>query len=67
MLNLYGDQPEDVSRVRWWVVCFSSGDSDVKDKPHSGWLCTVDIPQNEEHLDQLMHAIWQISTKELRL
>ena len=22
----------DVSIVRWWVVCFNSGDSDMKDK-----------------------------------
>ena len=26
----------DVSTLRWWVVCFSSGDSEMKDKPHSG-------------------------------
>jgi len=25
--NVYGDQTVDVSTVRWWVVCFSSGDS----------------------------------------
>jgi len=25
----------DVSTVRWWVVHFSSGGSDVKEKPHS--------------------------------
>ena len=27
LLNIYGDQPVDVSTVRQWVVCFSSGDS----------------------------------------
>ena len=32
LLNIYGDQTVDVSTVRWWVVCFSSGDSDTKDK-----------------------------------
>ena len=27
LLNIYGDQPVDVSTVRWWVVYFSSDDS----------------------------------------
>jgi len=44
LLNIYGDQTVDVSTVRQWVVCFSSGDSDVKDKPHSGWPCTAVTP-----------------------
>jgi len=43
----------DVSTVRWWVVHFSSGDSDVKDKPCSEWPCTAVTPQKEEVLDQL--------------
>jgi len=34
---------------------FSSGDSNVKDKPRSGWPCTVVTLQNEEHHDQIMH------------
>ena len=38
-IHFYGDQPADVSTVRWWVVCFSSGDSDMKDKPHSRLPC----------------------------
>ena len=29
----------DVSTVRWWVVHFSSGGSNVKDKPSSEMLC----------------------------
>ena len=28
--NAYGDQTVDVSTVRWWVVHFSSGDSDIR-------------------------------------
>ena len=28
LLNIYGNQQVDVSAVRLWVVCFSSGDSD---------------------------------------
>ena len=28
LMNVYGDQPVDVRTVRWWVVCFSSGESD---------------------------------------
>ena len=27
LLNVYGDQTENVSTVKWWVVCFSSGNS----------------------------------------
>ena len=30
MLNAYGDQTVDFSTVRWWVVWFSSGDSNMK-------------------------------------
>ena len=30
LLNIYGDQSVDVSAVRWWVVRFSSGDSDSR-------------------------------------
>ena len=53
--NVYGDQTVDVSTVRWWVVCFSSGEnvtstcSDfnehsmqafvVKIHSYSWWLC----------------------------
>ena len=33
LLNIYGDQTVDVSTVRQWVVCFSSGDSDVEEEP----------------------------------
>ena len=29
LLNVSGDQTVDVSTVRRWLVCFSSGDSDV--------------------------------------
>jgi len=29
LLNVYGDQPGDVSRVGWWVVHFSCVDSNV--------------------------------------
>ena len=39
LLNIYGDQTLDVSIGRWWVVCFSNGDSDVKNKPHSTVSC----------------------------
>ena len=44
---------------------FSSGNSCVKDKPHSGWPCTAVKPRNEEHLDQLILANRQIATREL--
>jgi hypothetical protein len=41
LLNVYGAQTVDVSTVRRCVVSFSSGDSDVKDKPRSGRSCTA--------------------------
>ena len=37
LLNAYGDQPVDVSTVRQWVVHFSNGDSDMKDKLCFRW------------------------------
>ena len=64
-LNVYGDQTVDVSTVRRWVARFSSGNGDVKNKPCSGWPCTAVTPRNEEHLDQLIRANWQITTMEL--
>ena len=36
-----------VSTVRWWVVRFSSGDNNVKDKPCSGQSLTAITSQNE--------------------
>jgi hypothetical protein len=55
----------DVSTVRGWVALFSSGDSDMKAKPHSRQPCTAITPQNEEHLDQLNHANRRITAGEL--
>ena len=54
LLNVYGDQTVDISTVKRWVARFSSGDSDVKDKPRSGRPCTAVTPRNEERLDQLI-------------
>ena len=51
LVNVYGDQTVDVSTVRRWVARFSSGDSDVKDKPRSGRPCTAVTPRNGERLD----------------
>ena len=47
------------------MVHFSSSDSNVKDKSRSVKLCTAVIPQNEEHLVQLLHVTQQITTGEL--
>ena len=33
LLNIYVDPAVDVSTVRWWVVCFSSGDSNSGSPP----------------------------------
>jgi len=65
LLNVYGDQTVDVSTVRRWVARFSSGDSDVKDKPRSGRPCTAVTPRNEERLDQLIRVNRRITTREL--
>jgi len=65
LLNVSGDQTVDVNTVRWWVVCFSSGDRHVKDKPCSGWPWTAAAPQNEEHLDQLISTNVHITTRKL--
>ena len=65
LLNVYGDQTVDVSTVRRWVARFSSGDSDVKDKPRSGRPCTAVTPRNDERLDQLIRENRRITTREL--
>ena len=39
LLSIYGDQTVYLSTVRWWMVCFSSGNSHVKDEPHSRQPC----------------------------
>ena len=66
LLNVYGDQTVDVSTVRRWVGRFSSGDSDVKDKPRSGRPCTAVTPRNERRLEQLIRQNPWITTRELR-
>jgi len=65
LLNVHGHQTVDVSTVSWWVVCFSNGDSDVKDKPCSRQLCTAVTPWNEESINHLICANWQIATRAL--
>jgi len=54
----------EVITVRWRGVRFSRGDSNGKDKPWSGGPCTAVTGQNEEHLDQLNHLNWQITSRE---
>ena len=31
LLNVCGDQTADMSTVRWWMVCFGSGNNSMKD------------------------------------
>ena len=62
LLNGYGDQTLNVSIVGWWVVHFSGGDNDMKDKPCSGWQCTAVNSWNEECLNQLVCMNWRIIT-----
>lgn len=45
-----------VSTVRQWMMRFSSGDNNIKDKPHSRQSYTAVTPQDNESLDQLIHA-----------
>ena len=45
----------DVSTVRWWVVRFSSGNSNMNNEPCSWQPCAADTPWNEEHLHQLIY------------
>ena len=66
LLNVSGDETVNVSTVSRWVVWFSSGDGDMKDKPCSGCPCTSVTPQNEERLNQLMWLNLWIRTMELR-
>jgi histone-lysine N-methyltransferase SETMAR len=47
------------------VARFSSGDGEVKDKPHFGLPCTAVTPRNEERLNQLIRANRWITTREL--
>ena len=58
LLNVDGNQPVDVSTVRWLMVCFSRGGSNVKVKPCCGQRCTMVAPQNEECLSQLICTNW---------
>jgi len=64
LADVSGGQTVNVSTVRR-MVRFGCGDSNVKDKPRSGQLCTAVTLQNEEHLYQLIHANQQIMTREL--
>ena len=47
------------------MLCFSCVDSDVKDRSCSEWPCTAITSRNEEHLYQLIHANWEIMSREL--
>jgi len=49
LVNTGGEQTMSTARQR--VVHFSSGDSDIKDKPHSGWPCIALTSWNEEYLN----------------
>jgi hypothetical protein len=53
LLNVYGGKTVDVSTVRRWVVSFSSGDSDVRNRPLSARPCIAVSSRNEELLEQL--------------
>jgi hypothetical protein len=48
LLNVYGEQTLDVNTVKWWVVRFSSGNSDERDRPRSRWPFTGVSVRNEE-------------------
>ena len=48
-----------------WHMLFSSGGSDMKDKPCSRQPCTAVTPHNKDCLNQVIHTNWQIMTREL--
>ena len=50
-----------------WVVYFSTGDSDVKDKLQSGWQCATVAPWNEELLGLFIHTYWLFMIRELNI
>ena len=54
LLNADGDQRVDVSTVRYWTVCFSSGENNVKDKPRSRWPCIFLQAQHEGFCSSLV-------------
>mgnify|MGYP001853049645 CR=1 FL=1 len=56
MLTLCWWRTVDVSTVRWWVLYFSRGKSNMKDKTCSGLSYTAVTPQSEESFDQLTHV-----------
>jgi len=64
-LNIYRDQTVDVITLRWSVLHFGSGDSDVEDMQCSRWPCTAVTPWNEVCFCQLIHANQWIVTREL--
>ena len=41
LLNVYGDQPVDVSTVKGWVICFSSGNSGSGSPPLAQMLTSA--------------------------
>ena len=41
LLNVYGDQTVDISTVWWWVVHFSSGDSDYVTSAGADFMSTA--------------------------
>jgi len=61
LLNVCGEQTANVLTLRQWVMCFSSGDSNMKDKPCFRWPRTAVTPLNEEHLNHLTQVNWWIS------
>ena len=62
MLKVYGDQAVDMSTVRWWVVCFSSGDNNVKDK---GKCRVLHLKRNNlMHQNRLGDALLERSSAE---
>ena len=67
LLNVYENQWVDVSAVRGWVVCFSSGDNRVRDKPHFRQPCIAVTPWNDDHLNQLICVNLWIMTVELNI
>ena len=62
--SAYGGQTVNVSTVRWWVVYFSSGVSNVEDKLRSGWPCRFLLAQCAESCHLVENAQLTVVTVE---
>ena len=59
LLNIYEDQTVDKSAVRWWVVYFSSGDSDSGSPPWKTRHVPDNYADNYKHSMRALVQLWK--------